>query len=251
MTDAETYSIKLERAEGIHPEDIPAWQLAELIAVLAKQFADKTNDFCLTSMEDNCVRLNFRIISSAVKATVAGFAAFLAGQVVDPDSPFLQHLSEFDKVRSKFEGVFFTFPSVSGFAAVTIPPEKKLAEMVKKKPNIHFSHTVYGKVMDVGGEKPNIHIRPLGGETDIICDCSEELAMEVSPLLYSVVGIAGEVIKSDPPMRMRGIRLLPYRKPTRNPFEILKEAGMGKYFEGESVEDFMRRVRGANEEDNG
>ena len=43
---------------------------------------------------------------------------------------------------------------------------------------------------------------------------------------------------------MKATALLPYRKPTRNPFAVLKEAGVGKYFEDESVEDFMREVRG-------
>lgn len=59
MAEAETYSIKLDRDGGIHPEDIPVGKLAELLAVLSKQFADKTDDFCLAAIEDNCVRLDF------------------------------------------------------------------------------------------------------------------------------------------------------------------------------------------------
>lgn len=84
-----------------------------------------------------------------------------------------------------------TFPAVENYPAFTIPSERRFSEMLKETPNIRFQHTIYGKVIDVGGDKPNIHIRPLGGGTEIICDCSEELAPEVAHLLYSVVGIVG------------------------------------------------------------
>ena len=116
--------------------------------------------------------------------------------------------------------------------------------MVEEKPNICFQHTIYGKVIDAGGDKPNIHIRPLGGGEEIICDCSEELASEVAHHLYSIVGIVGRVTRSADPIRMDATALLPYRQPSRNPFVLLKEHGIGKYFEGRIVEDFMREVRG-------
>lgn len=244
MAEAETYSIRLDRDGGIHPGDIPVGKLAELLAVLSKQFADKTDDFCLTAMEDNCVRLDFNFRSAPVKTAVLAFSAFLAGQSIDPDSSVLRNLADLDRVRAKFAGVSITFPAVENYPAFTIPSERRLSEMVKETPNIRFQHTIYGKVIDAGGDKPNIHIRPLGGGAEIICDCSEELATEVAHLLYSVVGIVGEVTRSVPPIRMKATALLPYRKPTRNPFAVLKEAGVGKYFEDESVEDFMREVRG-------
>jgi len=244
MSDTEKYSIRLDREGGIHPGDIPAGKLAELLRVLSKQFADSEDDFCLAAIEDNCIRLDFNIRSAKVKAAIALFAAFLVGQAVAPDSSVLCNLGELDRVRAKFAGVSMTFPAVNGIQSVTIPPDRRLSDMVKTKPNIHFQHTIYGKVMDAGGEHPNIHIRPLGGGTEIICDCSEELASEVAHLLYSVVGIVGEVTRSADPIRMKAQALLPYRKPTRNPFAILKEAGASQYFESESVEDFMRKVRG-------
>lgn len=248
MPEIEKYSIKLDRDGGIHPGDIPAGKLAELLAVLSKMFADKTDDFCLSAMEDNCVRLDFNYSSPLVKATIIAFSAFLSGQTIASDSPLLQHLSDFDKVRSKFADVSIVFPSVEGYPAITLTADKKLAAMIKEKPNIHFQHTIYGKVIDAGGDRPNIHIRPLGGGDVIICDCSEELAAKVAHQLYSIVGIVGEVTRSNGIIRMKANALLPYRKPDRNPFAILKESGVGKYFEGESVEDFMRKVRGTDGE---
>ena len=80
MPEIEKYSIKLDRDGGIHPGDIPAGKLAELLAVLSKMFADKTDDFCLSAMEDNCVRLDFNYSSPLVKATIIAFSAFLSGQ---------------------------------------------------------------------------------------------------------------------------------------------------------------------------
>lgn len=250
MPDTEKYSIRLDREGGIHPGDIPAGKLAELLAVLSKQFADKADDFCLAAMEDNCVRMDFNIRSAPVKAAIVAFSALLAGQTVAQDSPVFRNLGDFDRVRAKFAGVSITFPAVDGYPSVTLPSEKKLSELIKEKPNIRFQHTIYGKVIDSGGDNPNIHIRPLGGGDVIICDCTEELAAEVAHLLYSVVGIVGEVTRSVPPIRMKATALLPYRKPSRNPFAILKEAGAGQYFEGESVEDFMRVVRGGFGDDN-
>lgn len=250
MAEMEHYSIRLDREGGIHPGDIPAGKLAELLAVLSRQFADKSEDFCLAAMADNCVRLDFKIRSAPVKAAVVAFSAFLAGEAVASDSPILRNLAELDRVRARFAGVSMTFPAVDGCPSVTLPPERKLSEMVKEKPNIRFQHTIYGKVIDAGGDRPNIHIRPLGGGEVIICDCSEELASEVAHQLYSIVGIVGEVTRSAEPIRMKATALLPYRKPERNPFALLKESGAGKYFEDQSVEDFMREVRGERGDDN-
>ena len=53
MADTEKYSIRLDRDGGIHPGDIPAGKLAELLAVLSKQFADKEEDFCLAAIDEN------------------------------------------------------------------------------------------------------------------------------------------------------------------------------------------------------
>ena len=244
MAVVETYSIKLERPGGIHPEDIPVGRLAELLAVLSKQFAGKEEDFCLASMEDNCVRLDFRYASTTVKAAIIAFSALLAGQSIDINSSTFQNLSDFDRVRSKFPNVSITFPAIDNYPECTVPFERKFSEMVKKAPNLHFQHTVYGKVIDAGGDKPNIHIRPLGGGAEIICDCSEDLATTVAKQLYSIVGIVGEVTRSEPSIRMKAISLLPYRKPSKNPFSILKEKGFGTFFENESVEEFIHKVRG-------
>ena len=252
MVDTERYSIKLDRVGGLHPGDIPAGKLAELLAVLSKQFAGNENDFCLTALVDNCCRLDFKVRSPRVKMAIVAFSALLAGQQPEA-SDFLElhNLREFDRVRIKyFADISMTFPEVEGFPSVTLSSDRKLSDMVSKKPNIRFQHTVYGKVIDAGGERPNIHIRPLGGGPDVICDCSEELAAEVGCLLYSVVGIVGEVTRSTAPIRMKAQALLPYRKPSRNPFTLLKEAGAGKYFENVSVADFMREIRGNNGDDN-
>lgn len=248
MATAETYSIKLDRPGGIHPADIPASRLAELLAVLSKQFAGKEEDFCLASMEDNCVRLDFKYFSDTVKAAIISFSAILAGQSVDINSPAFQNLSDFDRVRSKLPNVSITFPAIENYPECTVPFEKKLSEMAPKAPNLRYQHVVYGKVIDAGGDKPNIHIRPLGGGAEIICDCSEDIATAVAKRLYSIVGIVGEVIRREPSIRMKAISILPYQKPSKNPFSILKEKGFDRYFENESVEDFMNKVRGSDGE---
>lgn len=50
MVDTERYSIKLDRVGGLHPGDIPAGKLAELLAVLSKQFAGNENDLLLSQI---------------------------------------------------------------------------------------------------------------------------------------------------------------------------------------------------------
>lgn len=75
-------------------------------------------------MEDNCVRLDFKICSAPVKAAIIAFAALLAGHTIAPDSPVFRNLGDFDRVRAKFAGVSMTFPAVDGYPAVTFPSEK-------------------------------------------------------------------------------------------------------------------------------
>lgn len=240
--DMEKYSIKLDRDGGIHPCDVPASKLADLLRALSKQFAGSDDDFCLASMEDNCIRLDFSIQSLTVKANIAIFAALLAGENISSDYS-VSGLVDLDRARARFGDVSITFPSVGDYPAVTIPPDRKLADMIKENINIRFQHTIYGTVMNAGGGNPNVHIRPIGGGNVVICDCSKELALEIAPMLYSVVGIVGEATKRGGTIRMKAHALLPYRKPLRNPFAILKESGVGKYFENESVSGFMQSIR--------
>lgn len=248
MTVATTYSIKLEKDGGIHPAEVPAGKLGELLRTLSRQFAGNDDDFCLAALADNCVRLDFKIKTQRVQTAILAFSAFLAGQTVYDNSAFLRNLAELDRVRTKFPGVSMTFPAVDHFPAVTIPPEQKIADIAEPMPVMKFEHTIYGKVVAVGGNSPNVHIRPFGGGNEVICDCSEELAREIAPLLYSVVGISGEATMTGDTMRMKAVSLLPYRTPTENPFTLLKNTGIGQFFEDETVEEFMNNLRG-NDED--
>lgn len=109
---------------------------------------------------------------------------------------------------------------------------------------IKYQDTIYGSVISVGGVRPNIHLQPVTGEATIICECSEEIAKEVAKLLYTLIGLSGEVTKNGASLRMKVNSISSYRSPKINPFVVLKEAGVGKFFENESVEDFMDEVRG-------
>lgn len=153
-----------------------------------------------------------------------------------------KNIFEFENIRAKLEGISFTFPAIGNYGQVTLLPEKKLVEKNFVSLAVPFPYTIYGTIMDVGGEKPNIHLRPSGKESDIICDCSEELASEAAKLLYMETGIIGDVIQCIPTIRMKAHTISPYRRPTKNPFEILKEAGISEYFENETVEEFMKRM---------
>lgn len=88
MEEAKTYSIRLDREGGLQPNDIPAWKLGELLSVLSKLFSAKGNDFCLTGLENNCVRLDFSVTSPTVMTSIISFSAFLAGHASEENNQF-------------------------------------------------------------------------------------------------------------------------------------------------------------------
>ncbi len=52
--------------------------------------------------------------------------------------------------------------------------------------------TIYGKIIDVGGEKPNVHIKIDEGDDALIIPTSEAFAKELGKRLFEVVGLHGK-----------------------------------------------------------
>lgn len=245
MDNAEKYSITLDREGGIHPDEISARTLADFLRILSKLLNSDNNDLCLTSIADNCINLNFKI-AQTLKASAVALSAFISGENVEAANISPAALQELDTFRNKLPGISLTFSPIDKYPEITVPPEKKLSDLIKKAPEINYSRTIYGKVTNVGGEHPNFHIKMLGTGASIICDCSEELAAEVAHHLYSTVGVSGSFSQNT--NRMKADTLLPYREPETNPFDVLRASGIGKYFENETVEAFMNRIRGTEDE---
>lgn len=49
---------------------------------------------------------------------------------------------------------------------------------------------LYGKLTDIGGERPNLHLK-INEEDKIIIDISEEVARDLAPKLYQYIGLQG------------------------------------------------------------
>lgn len=252
-----TYSIRLERDGGIHPGDIPAWKLAALITALSSVLAGKSDDLRLAGIEDNCVRLDFSCTSdssiiSAGKA-LAMVAALALGTSTAVPPEMAESIAELDRVRERhFSNVALHFPGSDGGQPTVISPGTRLAAKIERPPEISYATTVYGKLMDAGGENPNLHIRPIGSDSEIICDCSEEIAAEAAKLLYTVIGVEGTVVHGgfDCIKRMRVSSILPYRQKPGNPLEELRKLGYDKHFRklGMTVPEYMDWLRGSDSE---
>lgn len=250
----ETYDIRLEREGGVHPGDIPAWKLAALISALSSVLAEKSDDLRLAGIADNCIRLDFACATPSVMASVRNATAIVAalaiGNATAVPTAMAESIAELDKVRERLlPDVALHLPECGEVQATTISPGTKLAAKIERQPEVSYATTVYGKLMDAGGEKPNLHLRPVGSDAEIICECSEEIAAEAAKLLYTVIGVEGTVVHGglDCIKRMRVSSILPFRqKPGRNPLAELRKLGYDKHFRkmGMSVPEFMDWVRG-------
>lgn len=249
----DNYSIRLDRPGGIHPGDIPASKLAALIAAFAEVMGN-ADDLHLTGMADNCVRLDFSFTSPEVRAAATTLAALAIGTTVQVSDKMAERLAELDRVRERdFPNVSITLPDFDEVKSAVIRSDTKLAKGISKHQNLQYSTTIYGKLMDVGGESPNLHIRQLGSNSEVIADCTEEIAAEAAPLLYSIIGVEGTATKGgiDGVRRMRVSAILPYRQSDENPFDKLREMGYATHFKklGMSVDEYMQWVRGNKDEE--
>ena len=249
----ETYNIRLEREGGIHPGDIPAWKLATLISALASVLAEKSDDLRLAGIEDNCVRFDFTCSSPSaselVKESLSTIAALAIGVSTVVSADMTERIANLDKVREHlFSDVALHLPECGKVQATIISPGTKLAAKIERPTEISYATTVYGKLMDAGGESPNLHLRQVGSNSEIICECSEEIAAEAAKLLYTVIGVEGMVVRGglDSIKRMRVSSILPYRQKPENPIAELRKLGFDKHFRkmGMSVPEFMDWVRG-------
>lgn len=253
----ETYKIRLEREGGIHPGDIPAWKLAALITALSSVLAGKSDDLRLAGIEDNCVRLDFSCMSASAIASAGKALAVMAALAVGTSTmvpPEMEEsIAELDRVRERhFSDVALHLPKCDKGQETVISPGTRLAANIERPAEISYATTLYGKLMDAGGEKPNLHIRPVGSDSEVICDCSEEIAAEAAKLLYTVIGVEGTVEHGgfDCIKRMRVSSILPYRQKPGNPLEELRKLGYDKHFRklGMTVPEYMDWVRGSDAE---
>ena len=253
----ETYNIRLDRDGGIHPGDIPACQLAALISALASVLAEKSDGLRLGGMADNCIRLDFVSSSPEVSAVVSNSLSILAALVIGTATVvppgMADGIAELDKVRERFfPDVSLHLPECGEVHGTVISPGTRLSAQIMRPTEIQYATTVYGKLMDVGGESPNLHLRQVGTNEEIICDCTEEIASEAAKLLYTVIGVEGTVVRGglDCIKKMRVSSILPYRQKSGNPLAELRKLGYDKHFHkmGMSVPEYMDWVRGTETE---
>ena len=252
----ESYNIRLERDGGLHPGDIPAWKLAALISALASVLAEKSDDLRLGGMADNCIRLDFvypQAVGDAIRAAAAIVTALAVGTATVVPSGMAERIAELDKVRERyFSDVSLHLPECGEVPASVISPGTRLAAKIMRPTEVKYATTVYGKLMDVGGEKPNLHLRQVGTNAEVICDCTEEIAAEAAKLLYTVIGVEGTVERGglDCIKKMSISSILPYRQNHGSPLAELRKLGYDRHFRkmGMTVPEYMAWVRGTDEE---
>ena len=143
------------------------------------------------------------------------------------------------------------FDGSIGSAEVPVKISKEKPIPIREKAVLTYSTTIYGKVIQVGGAKPNVHIKPLSGESQVICDLSEDQAKKSAALLYDTVCVSGVAKEEDGAItRMQVVDILPFRGGEgTNPLKNFSDLLEGETLVHDDSDRFMHMVRGSEDED--
>jgi hypothetical protein len=110
--------------------------------------------------------------------------------------------------------------------------------------------TIYGTLLKV--EKHRLQLRVLASDVVKSMAVPEALEPQLKARLGEVVGLKFRAEILGPGFDRLGnyevLELLTYRTPAENPFEVLRSAGMGKFFQDMTVDEFMKLMRGDDDD---
>jgi len=246
--ESTSYSITFDRDSGLTMKDLPGDDCKKMLLAaidLIEACADG-DVYSLQSIENNCIKLTFGFSPETRKKVLAS----LMGLALITVGPVRKAVVEFDRALSKLTNVSVFFVGASAKESFKLEPGERLQERMQKlvmpKP---FLTSIYGEVLQVGGESPNVHLKVTvgGGLTSgqtVICECSKETVREAAKVMYEEVGFSG--LLDTPPEgtpRMKKCTLLPYRA-GKNGFAALRQSGLGEAFRNVYVDEYLAEIRG-------
>jgi hypothetical protein len=235
-------------ARTLNPADLDATELGAFItnlASLAHKIGGKDSRIAITAIEPNCISLSvLGKNEAAVKALSTFVAAQLAaGSLMLPTAcnDEIRYLNGF----SKRLDAALSFVCDDQTRRLRVTPKALLRQAEKRSP-MRYETTIYGEVVDVGGVTPNVHLDCVG-HGKVKASLSRELAIQLAPRLYQVVGLRGMATEVDGEITDFSVtEVTPYRyQPGTDPCAGLREleAQYG-LFSGVDPAEFARDQRG-------
>ncbi len=243
------YYIKID-AKGMHPDSMDAADLGELISSFSKLFKHIDPELgddvrsSLVSIEDNCIKLGFAF-NPAAKTALATFLLFVNSETA-PAIPYEcnDSLRTINQITSSYEAEVEMEALSPNQPPVHFGKDKPLRLVKKTAVTLKYETSIYGKIVQVGGAKPNMHIALLNGGRPVICDTSEELAIEAAKQLYKVVCVTGEAKEeNDVIVRVKASSISRFSGQGKNPLSAFKNLSFDESFVGESVSEHLANFR--------
>lgn len=170
---------------------------------------DKVLDFSLSKIEYGSYLITFTDTENYglaesneifTESVMSGNLSTLPERAVAKARKMADDLSSYGLALSLF--------SSSG-KTVSFTPE----EFKKKKGMYRDYTTIYGRMIQIGGINPNIHLEIPNRKTPVVCDISQEMVNQLVSKLYKEIGISGWVERDAETLdikRMKVEEILPY-----------------------------------------
>lgn len=170
---------------------------------------DKALDFSLSKIEKGSYLItvtdteNYGLVESNeifTESVMSGNLSALPEAAVGKARIMANDLSSYGFALSLF--------SSSGKTIAFIPDDFK-----KKRGMFRDYTTIYGRMIQIGGINPNIHLEIPNRKTPVVCDISQEMVSQLVSKLYKEIGISGWVERDDDTLdikRMKVEEILPY-----------------------------------------
>lgn len=201
MTNSGDSIIELKfDGNNINPSTVKPSEIAKLLESFEKALLGviavnnpeiKTDALLFSFQEIDNKSLDLKFIPRAAHAIVISSYLLIANSVKNsnfislPANTInaLKEITKFSK-RHKCYGYF----NHNKINIATFTPETEIN--LEKGNFIKGETTVYGRLIDVGGENPNVHFK-INDDYTVIFDVTEELAKMLAPKLYYEVGLKG------------------------------------------------------------
>lgn len=185
---------------GINPGVVRPHEIAELIIsfekslliTIKKQYPEIDTEELLFSFDIiNDKSLDLGFIPKRIKEIVlSGYTAisicFSTGNFSDLDNEAIEHLKTFTKFSKRYNCIGYL--NHNGKTLSSFNPNTEIS--INKPKIIRGEATIFGKVIDSGGEKPNVHIK-INDEYVLIFKTSELNAQKLAAKLYQKVALNG------------------------------------------------------------
>lgn len=145
----------------------------------------------ILDVENNCIRY---VVSAAFVACSILFGN--GGSVVKDTTKYNSAAKSITAILKR-RGSTLELMDSAGGAISRFDGQNGLPTIRDGLGEIKTTLAVYGELVDVGGAKPNIHIRSDAFDGDVVLSVEKEEAKELAKLLYSQVGVNASVTIRD------------------------------------------------------